>query len=90
MNQFSREGFNKANLLLLIHTIWTIIKIIRISQEEEFAETTTGAPLHSLSKLHVYDVAVDFASPTPHLRQCFAEGWLLLDIECFVFFSVNK
>ena len=52
-----------------------------------FPKRTSGALLHTLSKL--YDVPVGFVSP-PLLRQCIAtfavaEGWLLLDIGWFVF-----
>ena len=47
-----------------------------------FSKRTSGAMLHTLSKL--YDVPVDFVPPFV-LRQCIAifvvdEGWLLIDI----------
>ena len=48
-----------------------------------FPKRTSGAPLHTLSKL--YDVPVGVVTPSPLSRQCFAifavaEGWLLLGI----------
>ena len=56
-----------------------------------FPKRTSGAPLHTLSKL--YYVPVGFVSP-PLLRQyialfAIAYGWLLLDIGGFVLFFKN-
>ena len=53
-----------------------------------FPKRTSGAPLHTLSKL--YDIPVGFETPAL-LRQCIAifavaEWWLLLDIGWFVLF----
>ena len=58
-----------------------------------FSKRTSGAPLHTLSKL--YADPVGFVTPPPFfLRQCIAifavaEGWLLLDIGLFVLFSYH-
>ena len=63
-------------------TVSFLSKLLASLIRNYFPKRTSGAPLHTLSKL--YDVPVGFVS-SPLLRQCIAsfavaEGWLLLDI----------
>ena len=66
-----------------------IIKSHKSLMGNYFSKRTSGAPLHTLSKL--YDVPVGFVAPLPHFRQwialfAMAEEWLLLNIRWFVLF----
>ena len=75
---------------------WQLLPVVFLSKSlaspmrNYFPKRTSGAPLHTLSKL--YDVPVGFyLPPPPLLRQCFAifavaEVWLLLDFGWFVLF----
>ena len=64
-------------------------KLLASLMRNYFPKRSSGAPLHTLSKL--YDVPVGFVTPPPIFWLCIAffavaEGWLLLDIGWFVLF----
>ena len=70
-------------------TVRFFSKLLASLMRNYFQKRTSGAPLHTVSKL--YDVPVCSVPPPPLLRQCIAifavaEGWLLLDIGWFVLF----
>ena len=85
--QFESNLFQTS--LFELWTVGVLSKLMTSLMRKYFPKRTSGAPLHTLSKL--YDAPVGFVTPPPLLRQyiaifAVAEGWLLLDIGWFVLF----
>ena len=74
---------------MLIQTVWLIVYIISIPDEELFFETFVGCTASYFVK--IIWCSCWFCTPPPILRLniayfAVAEGWLLLDIGLFVLF----